>query len=108
MRRDDPALGQHAVRLSGATCGDRTLLLRFDGATASSDRLLVVNLEPDLDLASLPEPLVAAPAGHVWHPSWCSEDARYGGSGVAASTPPACLMATGHAATIFTPRASPS
>jgi maltooligosyltrehalose trehalohydrolase len=106
LRREDPALGQHAVRLSGTTHGDRTLLLRFDGATGSSDRLLVVNLDPDLDIASLPEPLVAAPTGHQWHASWCSEDARYGGSGVAASAPPARLMATGHAATIFTPRAS--
>ena len=106
LRRDDPALGQHAVRLSGATHGDRTLLLRFDGTSGASDRLLVINLDPDLDLASLPEPLVAAPAGYQWHAAWCSEDARYGGSGVAASAPPARLIATGHAATIFSPRAS--
>jgi maltooligosyltrehalose trehalohydrolase len=106
LRRDDPALGPHAVRLSGTTCGERTLLLRFDGATAPSDRLLVVNLDADLDLASLPEPLVAAPAGCDWHASWCSEEVRYGGAGAAASAPPARLVATGHAATIFTPRAS--
>jgi maltooligosyltrehalose trehalohydrolase len=105
MRRSDPTLAQHAVRLSGATHGDRTLLLRFDGTTEALDRLLVVNLDPDLDIGALAEPLVAPPAGHEWYAAWCSEEARYGGSGVAASTPPARLMATGHAATIFMPRA---
>jgi maltooligosyltrehalose trehalohydrolase len=105
MRRSDPTLGQHAVRLSGATHGDRTLLLRFDGTTEALDRLLVVNLDPDLDIGALAEPLVAPPAGHEWYAACCSEEARYGGSGVAASTPPARLMATGHAATIFMPRA---
>ena len=105
MRRDDPTLAQHAVRLSGSTAGERTLLLRFEGTTPALDRLLVVNLDPDLDLAALPDPLVAPPVGFQWHPCWCSEDARYGGSGVAAAAPPARLIATGHAATIFEPRA---
>jgi maltooligosyltrehalose trehalohydrolase len=81
------------------------LLVRFDGTTEALDRLLVVNLDPDLDIGALAEPLVAPPAGHEWYAAWCSEEARYGGSGVAASTPPARLMATGHAATIFMPRA---
>jgi maltooligosyltrehalose trehalohydrolase len=81
------------------------LLLRFDGRAGDLDRLLVVNLDPDVDIASLPEPLVAPPAGHHWHAAWCSEEARYDGSGVAGSAPPSRLIATGHAATIFMPRA---
>jgi maltooligosyltrehalose trehalohydrolase len=105
LRRDDPTLGQHAVRLFGATAGDRTLLLRFQGATPPLDRLLVVNLDPDLNLATLPDPIVAPPGDHEWQPRWCSEDPRYGGSGIAAVEPPARLIATGRAATVFEPRA---
>jgi maltooligosyltrehalose trehalohydrolase len=104
MRRDDPTLGQHAVRLLGAVPAERTLLLRYQGAFPPLDRLLVINLEPDFDLAALPEPIVAPPQGHQWHPRWCSEDPRYDGSGVAGTNPPAGLVATGHAATVFEPQ----
>lgn len=107
IRRDDPSLGQHAGRLSGSTLGDRTLLLRFGGDTPANDRLLAVNLDPDLNLATVPDSIVAPPAGHQWFPRWCSEEACYGGSGVAATRPPACVIATGHAATIFEPRHQP-
>jgi maltooligosyltrehalose trehalohydrolase len=107
LRRDDPALGQQARRLSGATAGDRTLLLRFEGARPPLDRLLVVNLDPDVNLAALPDPVVAPPADHEWHVLWCSEDARYGGSGVPAIAPPARLIAGGRASTLFEPRALP-
>jgi maltooligosyltrehalose trehalohydrolase len=105
LRRDDPTLGQHAARLFGATVGERTLLLRFQGATPSLDRLLVVNLDPDLNLATLPDPIVAPPGDHEWRTRWCSEDPRYGGSGVAAVEHPMRLIATGRAATVFEPRA---
>jgi maltooligosyltrehalose trehalohydrolase len=50
-------------------------------ALSSGDRLLVVNLGPDLDLTPAPEPLLAPPAGARWQVLWSSEDPRYGGSG---------------------------
>ena len=105
MRREDPTLGQTAKRLFGATAGERTLLLRFEGAAPQLDRLVVVNLDPDVNLASLADPIVAPPVDHVWRVRWCSEDAKYGGSGVAASAPPERLIAGGRAATIFEPGA---
>jgi maltooligosyltrehalose trehalohydrolase len=105
MRRHDPTLGQHAERLSGATAGDRTLLLRFEGATSSIDRLVVVNLDPDVNLAALPDPIVAPPANHEWRVRWCSEDPKYGGSGIVAIAPPERLIAGGRATTVFEPRA---
>jgi len=105
MRHHDPTLGQHAGRLSGATAGERTLLLRFEGATPSIDRLVVVNLDADVNLAALPDPIVAPPANHEWRVRWCSEDAKYGGSGIVASAPPERLLAGGRATTVFEPRA---
>ena len=103
LRRDDPALGQHAARIGGATAGDGTLILRFFGGDAAADRLLVVNLAPDLNLAALAQPLVAPPAGCQWSVLWCSQDLRYGGAGIAGSTPPTQLIATGHATTVYQP-----
>jgi maltooligosyltrehalose trehalohydrolase len=104
MRRHDPSLGQRAERILGATAGDRTLLLRFVGRSAGLDRLLVINLAPDMNLAALPDPVVAPPRDQQWHIRWCSEDPRYGGGGVPASAPPATLIAGGHAATLFDAR----
>jgi maltooligosyltrehalose trehalohydrolase len=59
------------------------LLLRFFGQDGD-DRLLLVNLGRDLRLTSVPEPLLAPPAGHSWQILWSSERPRYGGCG----TPP--------------------
>ena len=106
LRADDGTLGQRAQRIGGATIGDRTMLLRFIGSTPAADRLLVVNLAADLNLAPLPQPLVAPPEGHDWEPIFCSEDRRYDGCGIAASEPPLTLVATGHATTVFKPTLS--
>ena len=103
LRREDASLGQKAVRLHGATLDDRTLVLRFVGRAAHEDRLVVVNLGPDHDFACAPEPLVAPPALFAWQVLWCSEDPAYGGVGIAGSSPPAKLVATGQATTVFRP-----
>ena len=104
LRREDPSLGSHAERLMGATLGERTMVLRYLGANRETDRLLIVNLGPDMNVASAAQPLVAPPAAHEWSLLWCSEDRVYGGSGAALSTPPAQLTATGHATSVFAPR----
>ena len=46
-----------------------------------ADRILLVNLGPDLNLTPLPEPLLAPPAGCTWETQWSSERLAYGGSG---------------------------
>ncbi|HVR11732.1 MAG TPA: DUF3459 domain-containing protein, partial [Thermoanaerobaculia bacterium] len=51
------------------------------GTGRAGDRLLVLNLGADLDLAPAPEPLLAPPAGVRWQVLWSSEDPRYGGAG---------------------------
>ena len=81
LRRDDRTIslqGEHG--LDGATLNDQALILRF-GGEADEDRMLVVNLGPDVNLASRGEPLVAPPEGTCWQILWSSEDPAYGGSG---------------------------
>jgi len=103
LRRNDASLGQNARRLVGSTLDDHTLLLRFVGRTAHEDRLLVVNLGPDIDLAWAPDPLVAPPELFEWGVLWSSEDRAYGGVGIAGSCQPMKLVANGRATTVFRP-----
>lgn len=101
LRRRD--FGDAVVPPAGATLSDQVLALRHAGHVATNDRLLVVNLGPDLNLAGIAEPLLAAPEGCQWAVLWSSEARQYGGSGIAACTPPDRIIATGHAATVFHP-----
>jgi maltooligosyltrehalose trehalohydrolase len=103
LRHDDPSLGQHAARLLGATLGDQSLALRFAGRQPLDDRLLIVNLSHDLNIAATSEPLCAPPESCAWSVLWCSEDPRYGGEGLGACAPPQVVVATGHATTVFHP-----
>ena len=58
----------------------KALCLRFFAA-GKDDRLLMVNLGLDLELDSVPEPLLAPPEGCHWATRWSSEDPRFGGGG---------------------------
>ena len=82
LRRDDPVLGQRPAGIDGAVLGARAWLLRYFAENA--DRLLIVNLGPDLTLRPAPEPLLAPLEGQAWQILWSSEDPEYGGVG----TPP--------------------
>ena len=59
--------------------GRTAFLVRFLGEEGD-DRLLLVNLGPDLRLRAAPVPDLAPP-GRRWSLMWSSEDPRYGGSG---------------------------
>ena len=108
LRRADAALGQRAQRLTGSTLDDHTLLLRYIGRVAHEDRLVLVNLGSDMDIACAPDPLVAPPDLFEWTVLWCSEDRAYGGVGIAGNCLPAKLVATGQATTVFRPTLVPS
>jgi maltooligosyltrehalose trehalohydrolase len=79
LRRDDPVF-RNRPPLEGAVLGDQAFLLRFFGGDAG-DRLLLINLGPDLILDIAPEPLLAPPQNRLWSPFWTSEDFKYGGCG---------------------------
>jgi maltooligosyltrehalose trehalohydrolase len=85
LRRSDPVIaaqGEQGVQIDGAVLGPECLVLRY--TAGGDDRLLIVNLGPDLLIGPLPQPLLAAPEGRTWTALWSSESARYGGDG----TPP--------------------
>jgi maltooligosyltrehalose trehalohydrolase len=86
LRREDTTIAlQGEGGLDGATLDERALVLRFFGPHGA-DRLLVINLGVDIDLAARAEPLVAPPAGATWTVLWSSESPSYGGSGTPAWT----------------------
>jgi maltooligosyltrehalose trehalohydrolase len=55
-------------QIDGAVLGDSAFVLRF-----GDDRLLIVNLGPDLVLDVAPEPLLAPPKDRRWQLLWSSE-----------------------------------
>jgi maltooligosyltrehalose trehalohydrolase len=84
LRREDPVFqAQGAGGIDGAVLGPSAFVLRFFAPEGeeSGDRLLLVNLGKDLDLAPAPEPLLGPPEGRSWEVLWDSENPRYGGSG---------------------------
>jgi maltooligosyltrehalose trehalohydrolase len=88
LRREDPvfrasAAGKSARGIDGAVLGPSAFVLRFFAPEreTSGDRLLLVNLGKDLELAPAPEPLLAPPEGGSWDVVWDSESPKYGGSG---------------------------
>lgn len=81
LRREDPILSlQSRERIDGAVLGPQAFVLRFFG-TEGEDRLLVVNLGPDLDARPAPEPLLAPVKPDGWRLVWSSDDPRYSGPG---------------------------
>jgi maltooligosyltrehalose trehalohydrolase len=83
LRREEPFRAGRRGHLDGAIIGRHAFVLRFFTPDHGDDRLLVVNLGADIDRGSFAEPLIAPPAGTDWEVAWSSEDAAYGGSGVA-------------------------
>jgi maltooligosyltrehalose trehalohydrolase len=101
LRRDDPVLSRAGTyRPEGAVLGPGAFLLRYVDAMRG-DRLLVVNLDVDLDFAPVREPLLAPPRGRKWRLAWSSEAPEYGGHG----TPPLDVenrwSMPGNSATLF-------
>jgi maltooligosyltrehalose trehalohydrolase len=109
LRRSDPVIAAvgaiGADGIDGAVLGPEAFCLRYAGP-GGRDRLLLVNLGPDLDPPSLAEPLVAPPDARGWAVLWSSEDPRYGGSG----TPELAegggqVLLPGHSALLLAPPA---
>ena len=82
LRREDAVIAQQRRdRLDGAVIGPSAFVLRYAGQNGD-DRLLLVNLGPDLDFRPAPEPLLAPPLGRSWSFRWSSDAPVYGGPGV--------------------------
>jgi len=84
LRREDPVFrNPKPGGVDGAVLGTEAFVLRFFGPDGD-DRLVLVNLGSDLQLAGIPEPLLAPVEDASWKLIWSSEDPGYGGFG----TPP--------------------
>ena len=104
LRREDPAFSAQRPRgVDGAVLGPEAFLLRFFAEDGQEDRLLLVNLGPDLYLNPAPEPLLAAPEGRVWAVLWSSEDYAYGGGGTSPLETRNNWYVPGHAAVAMRP-----
>lgn len=90
LRRNDPVL-RAGRRPEGALLTDDAFLLRWLSVDGD-DRLLLVNLARDVDVASLGEPLLAPPRDRDWSLAWSSEAALYGGSGAVPIAPDRFLL----------------
>lgn len=81
LRRNEPVLSRAGrYRPEGAVLGPGAFLLRYIDRE-HGDRLLIVNLERDLDFVPVREPLIAPPYLYRWRMVWSSEDPEYGGQG---------------------------
>jgi maltooligosyltrehalose trehalohydrolase len=106
LRREDPVLAASGDRpVDGAVLGPGAFVLRYFGE--GGDRLLVVNLDRDLQLAPAPEPLLAPPLGRHWVMTWHSESPRYGGGGLPEIAPEAEWRMPGQCAVFFVDERSP-
>ncbi|MGA9522918.1 MAG: malto-oligosyltrehalose trehalohydrolase [Myxococcaceae bacterium] len=77
LRREDPVFASR-TRPEGATLSEEALVLRWFG---EGERLLLLNLGPDLTWDPCPQPLLAPPAGGAWRPLISSKEVRFGGHG---------------------------
>ena len=80
LRREDEAFAAQIGKIDGAVLGVNAFLLRYF-MERDEDRLVIVNLGIDLELARAPEPLLAPPENKMWRLLWSTEDPAYGGSG---------------------------
>ncbi|HEY0681774.1 MAG TPA: malto-oligosyltrehalose trehalohydrolase [Steroidobacter sp.] len=81
LRASDPVISrQDITAIDGATLSEHSFVLRWFDAD-HGDRLLIVNLEAELQAASIAEPLLAPPVGSGWQVLWHSEAPEHGGLG---------------------------
>jgi maltooligosyltrehalose trehalohydrolase len=103
LRRSERAFSQQMPgAVDGAVLGAEAFVLRFATDDALDERVLLVNLGPDLVAPSFAEPLLAPPLGHEWRLAWSSEAPEYGGSGTPEVTD-AGWRIPGHAALVLRP-----
>jgi maltooligosyltrehalose trehalohydrolase len=106
LRRGDPTLRVAGTRgVDGAVLAPEAFLLRACGEDGA-DRLLLVNLGPDLDAPGFAEPLLAPPDARGWTVVFSSEDPRYGGSGTPAFDDASGIRVAAHAALLLAPGAT--
>ena len=104
LRRADAAFGQQAAgTVDGAVLEDEAFVLVYRTPVPQDERLLVINLGPDLEAPSFAEPMVAPPDRCAWTVLWSSEHPDYGGFGVTEIVTGEGWRIPGHSATVLAP-----
>jgi len=104
LRREGAAFsGPQRGGVDGAVLSASAFALRFFTPGHLDDRVLVVNLGPDLSRESFAEPLLAPPANADWTLRWSSDDPAYGGTGTADVFPDGCWSIPGESALVLGP-----
>lgn len=84
LKRKDPVFSHiPQVKIDGAVVSQDAFLIRYF-SKKYGDRLLIINLGPDLYFSPSPEPLLVPEEGKEFELLWSSESLNYGGDG----TPP--------------------
>jgi maltooligosyltrehalose trehalohydrolase len=82
LRREDLVFSaQSRDAIDGAILSPQAFVIRCFEAT-DHDRLVVINLGPDLHFVPAPEPLLAPPPHGEWALLWSSDHPQYGGPGI--------------------------
>ena len=101
LRRNDPVVSRAGkVRPEGSVLGPGALALRYIDPE-HGDRLLIVNLDCDLDFTPARDPLVAPPFNSRWTLTWSSEAPQYGGQGTPPVDPDGPWLLPGSSAMFF-------
>ena len=104
LRREETALClQQTGGVDGAVLSASAFALRFFTPDHVDDRILLVNLGPDLSRHSFAEPLLAPPLDADWRVLWSSEEPAYGGSGTPDVFPDGCWMLPSESALVLSP-----
>ena len=107
LRRDTLAFNaQRRGGIDGAVLSPQAFVLRYFGGAAANDRLLIVNLGPELNRPSFAELLLAPPLDTDWCLAWSSENPLYGGCGTRDLWPDATWSIPPEAAMVCEPGAS--
>jgi maltooligosyltrehalose trehalohydrolase len=85
-------------RVRGAVIGAEVLALRYE------ERLLIVNLGPEIRMDVVPEPLLAPPLDRRWELRWSSDSPAYGGPGIILIETKGTWIVPAHAAIVMNPR----
>ena len=104
IRREDVAFRlQQPGAVDGAVLSPVAFALRFFTPDHVDDRIVVVNLGPDLSRSSFAEPLLAPPEGCDWECRWSSEEPVYGGTGTRDLWPDGLWRIPGESAVVLSP-----
>jgi maltooligosyltrehalose trehalohydrolase len=104
LRREDTAFClQQPGGVDGAVLAPSAFALRFFTPDHVDDRVLVVNLGPDILRPSYAEPLLGPPPDADWICRWSSEDPAYGGNGTRDLWPHGCWVIPSESALVLSP-----